>query len=96
MKAPKAKTAFLDVSIQRSISLDGDSKPEKANCISKKKRKRKLSSNMPFLQVKGKFVSYYLNGLIAEKKPFYRRIKIILTKLQFGNSKQITFLLVPK
>ena len=36
MKAPKAKTAFLDVSIQRSISLDGDSKPEKANCISKK------------------------------------------------------------
>ena len=38
MKAPKAKTAFLDVSIQRSISLDGDSKPEKANCISKKKK----------------------------------------------------------
>ena len=74
MKAPKAKTAFLDVSIQRSISLDGDSKPEKANCISKKK-KRKLSSNMPFLQVKGKFVSYYLNGLIAKKKPFHRRIK---------------------
>ena len=40
MKAPKAKTAFLDVSIQRSISLDGDSKPEKANCISKKKKKK--------------------------------------------------------
>ena len=84
MKAPKAKTAFLDVSIQRSISLDGDSKPEKANCISKK---RKLSSNMPFLQVKGKFVSYYLNGLIAKKKPYYRRIRITLTKLQFGNNK---------